>query len=110
MAKVTMPTKVKKRDGSIVKFNKTKIQDAIEKAALEVLDQREKAKTVSRRVTDVVVNKLRQEYKGKIPDIESIQDTVEAVLMSEGYSHIAKATFYIEKIAVSFALPSQHWV
>jgi ribonucleoside-diphosphate reductase alpha chain len=91
MAKVTMPTKVKKRDGSIVKFNKTKIQDAIEKAALEVLDQRDKAKTVSRRVADVVVNKLRQEYKGKIPDIENIQDTVEAVLMSEGYSHIAKS-------------------
>jgi len=91
MAKLTMLTKVKKRDGSIVKFNKTKIQDAIEKAALEVLDQREKAKTVSRRVADVVVNKLWQEYKGEIPDIEGIQDAVEAVLMSEGYSHIAKS-------------------
>jgi len=91
MSKVMTPTKVKKRDGSIVKFDKTKIQDAIEKAAFEVLGQKQKAKTVSVQVTDVVVQRLSQQYKGKIPDIENIQDTVEAVLMSEGYNHIAKS-------------------
>jgi len=91
MAKVTTPTKVKKRDGSIVKFDKTKIKNAVEKAALEVLGQREKARTVSRRVTEVVVKRLSQQYKGKIPDIENIQDMVEHALMSEGYNHIAKS-------------------
>jgi len=91
MAKVVSPTKVEKRDGSIVKFDETKIKNAVEKAALEVLGQREKARTVSQRVTEVVVKRLSQQYKGKIPHIEDIQDTVEAVLMSEGYNHIAKS-------------------
>ncbi|MFB0524721.1 MAG: adenosylcobalamin-dependent ribonucleoside-diphosphate reductase, partial [Phycisphaerae bacterium] len=35
--------------------------------------------------------RLSQQYKGKIPHIEDIQDTAEAVLMSEGYNHIAKS-------------------
>jgi len=91
MAKVVSPTKVKKRNGSIVKLNKTKIQDAVQKAALEVLGRQQKAGNVSRRVAEVVVERLSQQYKGKIPNIENIQDTVEAVLMSEGYNHIAKS-------------------
>ncbi len=91
MAKVITPTKVQKRDGSIAKFDKMKIKLAVEKAALEVLGQKEKAEAVARRVTDVVVKKLCREHKGKIPHIENIQDTVEAVLMSEGYNHIAKS-------------------
>jgi len=91
MAKELTPAKVRKRDGSIVKFNKAKIQDAVRKAALEVLGQEQKAGTVSRRVTEVVVGRISQQYKGRIPDIENIQDAVEAVLMSEGYSHIAKS-------------------
>lgn len=91
MAEISMPTKVKKRDGSIVRFNKTKIEDAVEKAAFEVLAKREKAKTVSRRVTKAVLKQISQQYEGKIPNIENIQDTVETVLMSEGYSHIARS-------------------
>jgi len=91
MAKVITPSKVQKRDGSIAKFDKTKIKIAVEKSALEVLGRKEKAETVARRVTDIVVKKLCLEYKGKIPHIENIQDTVEAVLMSEGYNNIAKS-------------------
>ena len=90
MAKVTTPKKVERRNGSIVKFNETKIESAVEKAAFEILGQKQKASTVSHRVTDAVVKRLSQQYKGKIPDIENIQDTIEAVLMSEGYNHIAK--------------------
>jgi len=91
MPKVTTPAKVKKRNGSIVKFDETKIKIAVEKAALEVLGQPDIARAVARRVTNVVVNRLCQEYKGKIPDIENIQDMVEHALMSEGYNHIAKS-------------------
>jgi len=91
MTKVTTPAKVKKRDGSFVKFDETKIRNAILKAAFEVLGRKENARTVARRATEVVVEKLSQQYKGKIPDIENIQDTVEHVLMCEGYSHIAKS-------------------
>ncbi len=91
MAKLTTPAKVQKRDGSIVTFNKIKIRNAVEKAALEVLGQKTQAEAAAQHVTNVVVSKLAREYKGKIPHIENIQDTVEAVLMSEGYSHVAKS-------------------
>jgi len=91
MAKITIPAKVKKRDGTIVRFDESKIQNAVERAALEVLGEKQKAQTISRRVTSVVVEKLAEQYKAKIPDIENIQDTVESVLMSEGYNHIAKS-------------------
>jgi len=91
MAKTIMSAKVTRRDGSVVKFNKTKIQSAVERAALEVLGEKDKAGSVARRVTEVVIERLAQKYKGKVPHIENIQDTVEAVLMSEGYNHIARA-------------------
>lgn len=91
MAKITVPAKVKKRDGSIVRFDQSKIQNAVQRAALEVLGEKRKAQSIARRVTGVVVDRLSQQYKGKIPHIENIQDTVESVLMSEGYNHIAKS-------------------
>ncbi len=91
MAKITVPAKVKKRDGSIVRFDRSKIQNAVQRAALEVLGEKRKAQSIARRVTGVVVDRLSQRYKGKIPHIENIQDTVESVLMSEGYNHIAKS-------------------
>jgi ribonucleoside-diphosphate reductase alpha chain len=86
MAGMNLPKQVKKRDGSLVKFNKAKIQYAIERAAFEVLQNRVKALNISKRVTDVVVSRLQG-----TPGVESIQDTVEAVLMSEGYNDIAKS-------------------
>jgi ribonucleoside-diphosphate reductase alpha chain len=91
MVAITTPTKVQKRDGSVVKFDITKIENAVEKAAFEVFGRIEKAKAVAQHVTEAVVKRLSRQYKGKIPHIENIQDTVEAVLMSQGYSHIAKS-------------------
>jgi len=88
-----LPKQVKKRDGSLVKFNKTKIQYAIERAAFEVLQNRAEAVSISNRVTDVVIRRLQ-----KTPNVESIQDIIETVLMSEGYNHIAKSyILYREK-------------
>ncbi len=91
MVKVDVPAKVRKRDGSVVTFDRAKIQNAIERAALEVLGARQEAAAVARRVADVVVKRLAQRYKTKIPHIEDIQDAVESALMAEGYSHIAKS-------------------
>ena len=91
MPKITVPAKVKKRDGSIVRFDRSKIQNAVQRAALEVLGERRKAQSIACRVTEGVVDRLCRQYKGKIPHIENIQDTVESVLMSEGYNHIAKS-------------------
>jgi ribonucleoside-diphosphate reductase alpha chain len=91
MAKITMPAKVRKRDGSIVRFDQSKIQNAVQRAALEVLGEKQKAQSIAHRVTEGVVEWLCRQYKGRTPDVENIQDTVELVLMSEGYNHIAKS-------------------
>jgi ribonucleoside-diphosphate reductase alpha chain len=86
-----LPNRVYKRDGSIVAFDKEKIADAVKKAALEVLRKKEEASAVSKRITEIVLRKIAGQYQDRIPAIESIQDIVEATLMSEGYSHIAKS-------------------
>ncbi len=91
MATQTVPEKVRKRDGSIVGFDASKIERAIGRAALEVLHDESRVQVVARRVTEAVVEKLAEEYGGKTPGIENIQDVVEAALMSEGYSNIAKS-------------------
>ena len=91
MATQTVPEKVRKRDGSIVGFDASKIERAIGRAALEVLHDESRVQVVARRVTEAVVERLAEEYRGKTPDIENIQDVVEAALMSEGYSNIAKS-------------------
>ena len=91
MNKMKIPQKVQKRDGSIVKFDPEKIQHALFRAALEVLQDRTKATTIAGRLTGIVTQKLVAAYKDKRLHVESIQDTVEAVLMSEGYRQIAKS-------------------
>lgn len=91
MSGMTLPAKVKKRDGSLARFDETKITHAIEKAALEVLGNRKRATTVSEHVTDAVLKQLSQKFKSRTPGIEDIQDLVESTLMSEGYGAIAKS-------------------
>jgi len=46
---------------------------------------------ISNRVTEAVIKKLQVRHKKTILCVEEIQDTIETVLMSEGYSHIAKS-------------------
>ncbi|MBN1359463.1 MAG: adenosylcobalamin-dependent ribonucleoside-diphosphate reductase [Sedimentisphaerales bacterium] len=85
------PTQVRKRDGSLVRFDASKIARAIEAAAAEVLRPGDRAATISARVTTVVLDRLARRFGKSVPGIEDIQDVVEAALMSEGYSHVAKA-------------------
>ncbi len=91
MAKRPMPQRVQKRDGSIVTFDLEKIRHAIFRAAFEVLQDKTKASPIAERLTGIVIQKLVAVYKDKLLHVESIQDTVEATLMSEGYSQIAKS-------------------
>ncbi len=91
MDKGSIPQRVQKRDGSIVKFDPEKIQHAIFRAAFEVLQDKTKASAIAERLTGIVSRNLVAVYKDKLLHVESIQDTVEATLMSEGYSQIAKS-------------------
>lgn len=91
MAKQATPERVKKRDGSIVRFDASKIERAIGRAAMEVLQDESRSTVVARRATEAVVHRLSRDYGGRTPDIENIQDTVETALMEQGYSRIAKS-------------------
>jgi len=82
---------VRKRDGTIVDFDASKIERAVQRAAAEVLQDRRRAEDIAARVTRVVVEGLSSQYKGRTPGVEEIQDTIEATLMNEGYSRIAKS-------------------
>jgi ribonucleoside-diphosphate reductase alpha chain len=91
MTKIILPRKVKKRDGSIVRFDRGKIENAIFRAALEVLQEKSRAAFVSGVVTDIVLREISAQYAGRQLDVESIQDTVERGLMKAGYTEIARS-------------------
>ncbi|OIN96665.1 hypothetical protein AUJ66_05600 [Candidatus Desantisbacteria bacterium CG1_02_38_46] len=78
----------KKRDGRVVPFDKTKIAEAIFKAAKSVGG---KKKDVSNKLADKVIEILQKKFAHRIPGIENIQDVVEKVLIEEGCAKTAKA-------------------
>jgi ribonucleoside-triphosphate reductase len=83
-----MNTKIKKRDGRLVKFNADKITGAIVKActATGEFDMKE-----ARKLTIKVLNLAEQLFNGKILSVEEIQDIVEEVLLQSPYRKTAKA-------------------
>ena len=83
-----MNTKIKKRDGRLVKFNADKITNAIAKAcaATGEFDMKE-----ARKLTIKVLNLAEQLFNGKILSVEEIQDIVEEVLLQSPYRKTAKA-------------------
>ncbi len=80
---------IRKRDGRIVKFEKSKITDAVLKALTATGEQ---DGILADRLAGKVVEHLEsQTPKNRIPNVEEIQDIVEHVLMSEGHAKTAKA-------------------
>jgi ribonucleoside-triphosphate reductase len=88
---------VKKRDGRIVDYDKSRIVNAVLKAMKAVgVGGEEDAE----RVANSVERRLRQEWfsKGLIPSVEEIQDLVEIALIKKGFGEVAKAyILYREK-------------
>ncbi len=85
------PQKVRKRDGSVVRFEREKIRNAIFRAAFEVLQEKNQAEAVAGKLTGIVCQKIGELYGEKIVHVEAIQDWVETLLMEAGFSRIAKA-------------------
>jgi len=79
---------IRKRDGTPVTFEHQKIENAIRKAFVAV--NREDRGTV-RRLSDQVVNIVREEFAGTIPAVEDVQNIVEKVLIKNGFDDVAKA-------------------
>lgn len=90
-----MISAVRKRDGRLEKFSPEKITWAIFKAANAVGgNDFEKAERLCRQVSE----QLDKKYTNCTPDIESIQDIVEKVLIENGHAQTAKAyILYREK-------------
>ncbi len=80
-------SKIKKRDGTIVMFKKSKIAAAIEKTMLAV---GEDVPGLPEELAEKVYSEVL-ESQVEIPSVEQIQDIVENVLMNEGLSKMAKA-------------------
>ena len=82
-----MLTKIIKRDGREVEFDRTKIADAIYKAA-QVLggNDYEMAKDLAAQVEAYVEAKLQN----KTPTVEQVQDAVEHTLIENGHARTAK--------------------
>jgi ribonucleoside-diphosphate reductase alpha chain len=86
-----LPRKIFKRDGSAASFDPRKIKRAIYRAALEVLNDEQKAAQVAEDSGKKALEKVSALYRDKIPWVEEIQDIVEEALMEEGYSSIARS-------------------
>jgi ribonucleoside-triphosphate reductase len=84
-----MLTKIRKRDGRIVDFDKTKITNAIFRAAISVGGS---DKATANALSDKVVQELTKKgFNESIPEVEDIQDAVEKVLIEQGHVKTAKA-------------------
>ncbi len=80
---------VVKRDGSVVKFSKKKITEAVYKAFKEVGEgSLAKAEIVSNKVARMLNKNAKPGY---IPNIEEVQDMVERILMVLDFDETAKA-------------------
>ena len=79
---------IKKRDGRTVKFDRKKIEKAIEKAGLET---GEFDKKTAKELTEKVLTVLEARNQKQLPGVEDIQDIVEDILIDSKFKKTAKA-------------------
>ena len=79
---------IKKRDGRTAKFDRKKIEKAIEKAGLET-GEFDAAQAVE--LTDKVLGVLETRNQKRLPSVEDIQDIVEDILIDSKFKKTAKA-------------------
>ncbi len=85
-----MITKIKKRNGSIVEFDTTKIMVAISKAYQATTGQ--SSQSAAQEISQKVISELEASFPGdKTPTVEDVQNYVERVLMENGLFDVAKA-------------------
>lgn len=80
--------KIRKRNGAIDTFDRTKIESAIRKAVESV------GGSDFSRIAEMAAkaSELAESRTGRsVPDVETVQDCVETVLMKEGHDEVAKA-------------------
>ena len=83
-----MVKNILKRDGRLVSFDNSKIENAICKAMNAVGDREFKT---AHKLATMVEEEIDKEFSDKTPTVENIQDIVEKVLMKKGHADVAKA-------------------
>lgn len=84
-----MVTKVRKRDGRIVLYNRDKLVEAIFKAMNSV---NKPDHELAEKLVDLIENELETNFnKKETPHVEDIQDLIEKALIKEGLAEIAKS-------------------
>lgn len=83
-----MITKIRKRDGRLVDYDISKIENAIAKAMMSLGDGQIKDVKKMAKITELY---LCEKFGDKVPSVEDVQDIVEQVLMKNGYEDVAKA-------------------
>ena len=86
---------IKKRNGTIVAFDRTKIERAMAKAfrATQTLEPSGALHSLA----EEVILELENNFTEKIPSVEGIQDIVERKLAEAGYFEVAKAYIIYRK-------------
>ncbi|MFA5355566.1 MAG: ribonucleoside triphosphate reductase [Candidatus Paceibacterota bacterium] len=81
--------RIKKRDGSVVEFDQSRITNAVHKALVATGQGNGE---ISQKVSDKVISILNRRFKeNEIPEVEQIQDIIEEILMLEDLVETAKA-------------------
>ena len=83
-----MIEQVRKRDGRIVTFDRAKIEQAIAKAFIATDTKVDNDKI--RSIVDRVIEHIDADFKGTIPQVESIQDIVEKQIAEHGLFEVSK--------------------
>lgn len=82
--------KVKKRNGSIVDFDRQRIQDAIHKAYIATRGEQADAPVIEVIVDEVIID-LEGSFITDVPGVENIQDRVERKIAEKGLFDVAKS-------------------
>lgn len=86
--------KIIKRDGRVVDYDISKIENAIVKAMLALGDGEVRDCKKLAKLTEL---ELSEKFENRFPSVEDIQDTVESVLMDNGYGNVAKCYILYRK-------------
>ncbi|MGA1874318.1 MAG: vitamin B12-dependent ribonucleotide reductase [bacterium] len=81
---------VRRRDGSLVPFNRDKIYYALYRAFFESFRDEQESAQRAEALTRNVVSLIHERFRGS-PTVEGIQDLVEEVLIQQGYAQVAKS-------------------
>ncbi|RMF06736.1 adenosylcobalamin-dependent ribonucleoside-diphosphate reductase, partial [Candidatus Woesearchaeota archaeon] len=83
---------IRKRNGAVVRYDRSKIEEAIFKAAQSVggSDRKEAARLAEKAEANLL-DAMKKGAVSDVPSVEEIQDVVEKTLIEEGHAKTAKA-------------------